>query len=158
MKTLITALIALLILPTNAQTNVISLRSHAGNFSKINHEVDNFGEPPTYFRVDSVVYLGGSCILEIRHWTWGSNESKRDTICEHPAFNSRNFDLTDFQSAYPDNPTYVDFEKLNWEEKKTKKKKKDQSSTTVLVIVLSFLLLSYLVAPAYIDKKREGTQ
>ncbi|MFT5777170.1 MAG: hypothetical protein ACI837_000101 [Crocinitomicaceae bacterium] len=154
MRICVTALLSICSFLTVAQTDVISLRSHAGEWFKIKSEQDNFGNPPNILSIDSVVYLGNECIIELRSCSQGSNESYYDTICEHPSFNSREFDMMRFKTEYPWNATYVGFGKLNWEGKRIKK---DQSDAIVLAIVLSFLFLGYLFTPVYIKKKRERT-
>lgn len=69
MKKLIVAFSVLIGCGAMAQTNVISLRSHAGSMKNISQETDNFGEMsiPESF-VDTVKFLKTGVIVESRHF------------------------------------------------------------------------------------------
>lgn len=52
------------------QTNIISLKSHAGDLTQIAYETDNFGGPeiiirPINFSVDTVVFVKNGCLIQI---------------------------------------------------------------------------------------------
>lgn len=65
MKTISTLSFLAILFHFNAQTNVISLKSHSGDLADIHQETDNFGEiyiPPT--DVDTVFFISNGVIVE----------------------------------------------------------------------------------------------
>lgn len=65
MKTICTLSFLSILFHFNAQTNVISLKSHSGDLAEIHQESDNFGEiyiPPT--NVDTVFFISNGVIVE----------------------------------------------------------------------------------------------
>ena len=65
MKTICTLSFLVFYVITNAQTNVISLKSHSGDLADIHQETDNFGEiyiPPS--NVDTVFFISKGVIVE----------------------------------------------------------------------------------------------
>lgn len=82
MKKLIVAFSVLIGCGAMAQTNVISLRSHAGSMKNISQETDNFGEmyiPRSI--VDTVRFIKTGVIIESRHfgdeYFYGDDETLR---------------------------------------------------------------------------------
>ena len=64
MKTILTLLLLTISATMMAQTNIISLKSHAGEIAAIDKETDNFGEPPWKMNVDTVEFIQKGVIVE----------------------------------------------------------------------------------------------
>ena len=104
---LISLFIGVLIASTSlSQTNIIAARSHSGNLSQLEKETANFGLND-YDIIDSVIYIGGDCIIEIRQ-SWNNNHH-RDTICDNYYFKEHGYVLREAKKAYSSSTVLVGF-------------------------------------------------
>lgn len=114
-----------------AQTNIISLKSHAGDLVEIDQETDNFGEPPWKMGVDSVIFVEKGVIVECGF------RMRRDTL------RAEIYDgyLTDrIQDYYSPSCVFIGFK----ESKNTNHKEKrnsNQNGVSWIVGMIAFLLL-----------------
>ena len=120
------------------QTNVIALKSHAGNPSQLNEETDNFGLPSN--TIDSIIYLGDRCILQVSHHF--SNYYNRDTICEPYLFVQHDFDLSKIRPMYSKNVVFKGFENYEGKSKKSKRSKGAIPLVIGLVVATGYFFTS----------------
>jgi len=81
MKKIILTISVLIGMSLSAQTNIISLRSHAGSMNNISAETDNFGEmyrPRTI--VDTVTFIKKGVVIESRHFTDDIYSNQKETF------------------------------------------------------------------------------
>lgn len=131
MKTIITLLLLVVSAPMMAQTNIISLKSHAGDIAQIDKETDNFGEPPWKMGVDSVLFVKKGVIVECGFGF------RRDTI-QSDLYDGH---LTDrIKDYYAPNCVFVGFKESKNENHKDKKDSK-QNGVTWIVALISILFL-----------------
>ena len=112
-----------------AQTNIISLKSHAGDIAQIDKETDNFGEPPWKMGVDSVLFVKKGVIVECGFGY------RRDTI-QSDLYDGH---LTDrIKDYYAPNCVFVGFKESKNENHKDKKDSK-QNGVSWIVALISIL-------------------
>lgn len=134
MKTILTLLLLVLSAPIMAQTNIISLKSHAGDIAQIDKETDNFGEPPWKMGVDSVIFVKKGVIVECGYGL------RRDTI------RSKMYDgyLTDrIQDYYAPNCEYVGFKKSKNANHAIETDSNQNGVSWSVGLILILLLLNY---------------
>lgn len=119
------------------QTNVIALKSHAGNDAFLANESDNFGLPSN--TIDSIYYVGNDCILQVSHYFNGYYN--RDTICDPYVFTENDFDLKKIKQMYGSHVVFVGFE--NYEGKTSNSKKSRRSKGAIPLIILFILGVGY---------------
>lgn len=108
MKTILLPFLLFIGIYSTAQTDVIALKSHAGNLSEIDQEKSNFGLDESML-IDSVIYIGNDCYIEIRN-AWGNFQS-RDTICDNPYFKEHGYTHESAVKAYRGNTVLIGFKK-----------------------------------------------
>lgn len=143
MKNIIIGIILIGFNTINAQTNIIANKSHSGDLSEINQESANFGLDERML-IDSVIYIGGDCIVEIRN-AWGNFQS-RDTICDNFYFKEHGYSHESAVKAYRSNTAIIGFKKPNQVIDKSKNWNKNNSTTWFIVLLLVSSIV-YVIQP-----------
>lgn len=109
MKTICTLSFLSILFHFNAQTNVISLKSHSGDLADIHQETDNFGEiyiPPS--DVDTVFFISDGVVVESkRQLDFPENQRYYDTI--RSSFYTKTLTYS-LKRHYSKNTVFVGFE------------------------------------------------
>lgn len=143
MKNIIIGIILIGFNTLNAQTNIIANKSHSGDFSEINEESANFGLDERML-IDSVIYIGGDCIVEVRN-AWRNFQS-RDTICDNFYFKEHGYSYESAFKAYNSNTAIIGFKKPNQTIDKSKNWNKNNSITWFFVLLLTSSIV-YIFKP-----------
>ena len=143
MKTILLPILLLLGYSSIAQTDVIALKSHSGDFSEIELENSNFGLDESML-IDSVIYIGGDCYVEVRN-AYGNFQS-RDTICDNPYFKEHGYSYESAEKTYRSRTVLIGFKKPM---KLVNNSEKWQKNNKVywLVGLLFLLSIFYIIRP-----------
>lgn len=134
MKTILTLLLLVLSAPMMAQTNIISLKSHAGDIAQIDKETDNFGEPPWKMGVDSVIFVKKGVIVECGYGM------RRDTV------RSKIYDgyLTDrMRDYYAPNCVFVGFKESKNANHAIETDSNQNGVSWIIALILILIMLNY---------------
>ncbi len=127
----------------HAQTDVIAVKSHSGDLSDIQQETANFGLNDITF-IDSVIYIGGDCIVEVKS-VW-DNSRVHDTICNNLHFKEHGYALREVKKYYPGRTVFVGFKKESGEVGGFKnREKQNKVPFFVGMVLLSFF--AYIFVP-----------
>jgi len=109
MKTISTLSFLAILFHFNAQTNVISLKSHSGDLADIHQETDNFGEiyiPPS--NVDTVFFISKGVIVESKsQLDFPENQRYYDTV--RSSFYTKTLTYS-LKRHYSKNTVFIGFE------------------------------------------------
>ena len=109
MKTISTLSFLAILFHFNAQTNVISLKSHSGDLADIHQETDNFGEiyiPPS--NVDTVFFISKGVSVESKsQLDFSENQRYYDTVRSSFYTNTLTYSL---KRHYSKNTVFIGFE------------------------------------------------
>jgi len=128
----------------HSQTDVIALKSHSGDLANIHQETSSFGLNDITF-VDSVIYIGGDCIVEVKS-IW-DNSRIHDTICNNLHFKEHGYALREIKKYYPGRTVFVGFKTESGEVGGFKNKEK-QNRIPIFVGLILLSFLGYMFVPA----------
>ena len=95
---------------SQAQTGIISLKSHSGQLSELTNYEDNFGNPPMDIprfiptRPDTMTYLGNNCV-QIK------SMFSCDTLCNNSFFKEYDYNPETLKDQVTPGTIFKDFEK-----------------------------------------------
>lgn len=160
MKTVLFCLTLILGFTLNAQTSVITLKSHHGEISELPLTEDKFGivmPSPVY---DTLIRLSDDCVIQIGSQAMsyqGDGVRFRDTICEHWYYQKVAFDEEAVQEFHGGKVTLIGFEKTADSQEKDspffKKRSVKQSSKELFFILVLIGLGTFLLKPMASWKK-----
>lgn len=124
------------------QTNVIALKSHAGELDNLTKEKDNFGLPNEV--IDTFYYVGNDCVLQVSHYF--EDHYNRTTICDHYLFIENKFELDKIRPMYNDNVVFIGFEKHDGNDEKPKKSRRSKGALPFMIV--------FVLAAGYFFRKQ----
>ncbi len=144
----------------NAQTSIVSLKSHHGEIAELPNSEDKFGivmPSPVY---DTLIRMSGDCVVQIgsRAYSYGDDGIRfRDTVCEHWYYQQVNFDEKAIQEYHGGDVTMIGFEATDNYRKKNSpyfnKRSVKQSSKELFILLVLIGLGVFLIQPKVSWKK-----
>ena len=145
MKKIILAMaVCHLVSGVHSQTDVIALKSHSGDLTNLHQETSSFGLNDITF-VDSVIYIGGDCIVEVKS-IW-NNSRIHDTICNNSYFKEHGYALREVKKYYSESTVFVGFKTESGEAGAFKNREK-QNRIPIFVGLVLLSFFGYMFFPA----------
>ncbi|MCH2224279.1 MAG: hypothetical protein MK066_05865 [Crocinitomicaceae bacterium] len=138
MKSLLLLTICYFTLPSFGQTGIISAKSKSILPTCSTVDDDNFGLPEP--RLDSIIYIGDHCIIEVLR-SYNRSKHYHDTICNPYIFEENNYDLKTIKQMFSNNVIFVGFEKLKTEKIIRKKSKQNSPGWISILLIGSIIFL-----------------